>query len=63
MSFIPPQSPMDLEAAKARSQEIHENALHYAETHHQADHPLGTRPQRLLRRVREALRWKRASQD
>ena len=63
MSFIPPRSQMDLEAAEARSQEIHENALHYAETHPKADHPLGTRPQRLLRRVREALRSRRASQD
>lgn len=63
MSFIPPPSQAAFEAAKARSQEIQEKALHYAETHPMADHPLETRRQRLLRRVREALRSKRTAED
>lgn len=63
MSFIPPPSQTDFEAAKARSEYVTEKALHFAETHPKADHSLGTRPQRLLRRVREALRRKRVSQD
>jgi hypothetical protein len=61
MSFIPPPSRMDFEGAKARTQEIQENALHYAETHPKGDRPLETRPGRLLGRLRRALRSKRPS--
>lgn len=52
---------MHSEYAKARADDIHEQALHYAERHPQADHPVETRSEHMLKRLLAAIRWRRAS--
>ena len=64
MSFIPPpQSPLDLEAAKARVQEAQQRALRYAEEHHHGGaEPGAAGRQRLWRRLLRALSGRRSAE-
>ena len=64
MSFIPPSGNLDPELARAEQQAIEMQAERYAQTHLPEDErgTLGTKPQRLLHRLRLMLGGKQDSE-